>query len=321
MVRSGTSLAIVRVLLCVALGAPASSQALILQAAYADVSVVSLLPESPLPGGGGAPCHGSGAGVGGASASAGCGYVDPTTLAATFDGSAAAAVDGSGLHAYAAAKADTLTSVAYSNQAQASAYYTDRITISGPTGGVGALQIHYRYHGTVSSADDGGASARLQNALCSAFTPCTTIDPGGYVWGSATDPFNPASTVASDLDVSSQTMYFEYDKPFDLVVLLRVIAAVGAGPGSSAYLGSATADFSATARIMSIDVLDANGGVLTGGYTIFSENGVDYRSAVPLPAAVWGFGPACAVLWRRRTAGALSRSRAALRRASSTARP
>jgi hypothetical protein len=277
--------------------------------------------RSPAPAGRwGAPCHGFGSGAGSASASAGCGYRDPTTVTATFDGSAAAAVDRAGLHAYAAAKADTLTSVAYSNSAEARAYYTDRLTIAGPFGAIGTLQINYRYHGDLAASYAGDASARLQNALCSALTPCTSVDPGGFVWGSVTAPFLAASTVGSDLLVTSQAMVFEYGKPFDLVVLLPVIAAVSAGPGDSAYLGTATADFSATATITSIDVLGANGVPLAGGYTIFSENGVDSRSAVPLPAAVWGFGAACAVAWRRRGRGGISCGAAAIRRASSTAR-
>ena len=177
------------------------------------------------------------------------------------------------LHTY--ASATNLGGTLYS-WASATASFDDNLTVSGGTG-TGYFLADFTVDGTRDASGDAFSTSGLYWSNL----------PGGV-------PGNLQSGVHTY--EGTTPIQFTYGTPFAFhaEMISNIIFAFGG-------FGTGLADFSNTARLSAVHVLDASGNPVTN-FTLTSASGHQYLQPVPEPATLAALGLGIAAIMRRRTA-------------------
>ena len=210
--------------------------------------------------------------AGGATSATGATPVSRTDTIGLFGGTATAQADYGTLRASAFGFVGGAAPFSY---VQGQARFTDRLTITGGTG-TGFYLMDYTVSGDITGTGDGSSQANLL------WNNLPNGAPGGLTPGTGT-------TVAGVFPVE-----LTYGVAFDIYG--ELFATVTYPSGGT---GSRDVDFSTTATLSRITVLDAAGNVVSG-LSVGSASGHVYPTPVPEPATLAALGLGLAFLRRRR---------------------
>jgi hypothetical protein len=145
--------------------------------------------------------------------------------------------------------------------------------------GVASIRMDLGVDGITSASGNAFPTAQLTLESCSAGVDlCVGGAPGRSAPATASVPLNgPSGTVSLSVAATPNTTVDEE------LILSTTISSVLTPTGFLSAWGSGNIDFSHTVTLKSIELLDANGNVITSGAGIYDLSGVGLPGATPVP--------------------------------------